>query len=191
MKSGNLSSPSSKCPVTRQTQTLRQWFAAMCQSGPRMVDIYLFLNTTAKHYTLVLPSLGVSPSSGLIHPTPWSHLDWVKNSWASPARGWKSTVPYRGVINDKKTSVPRKVSCRCMLQMITVTNFLLKFVLMAFLSDAWWLITGHFHITEKPNTVCGWSCSSAASQCIHPHCTTVSLWSGQDLFSTNIFLLSM
>lgn len=62
---------------------------------------------------------------------------------------------------------------------------LLKFLLMMFLSDALMVSNGvRFCITEKPDSaVSGWSCSSAASQCIHPHCTTDSLWSGQHLLS--------
>lgn len=39
-------------------------------------------------------------------------------------------------------------------------------------------------ITEKPDSaVSGGSCSSAASECIHPHCTIDSQWSGQHLLS--------
>lgn len=47
------------------------------------------------------------------------------------------------------------------------------------------LTAGRF--TEKPDSaVSGRSCCSAASQCIHPHCTTVSPWSGQHLLSANL-----
>lgn len=86
-----------------------------------------------------------------------------------------------------------KRRCDCIekdfLQMHATNNhsdviFPLKFLLMMFLSDALMVSNGaNFYIAEKSDSaVSGWSCSSAASQCIHPHCTTDSLWSGRHLF---------
>lgn len=100
---------------------------------------------------------------------------------------WLKTTALQkaGVTNEKDVTVLKKN----FLQLHATNNhsdiiFLLKFLLMVFLSDAWWLVVGHFRITEKPNSaVSGRSCCSAASQCIHPHCTTDSLWSGQHLLS--------
>lgn len=50
-----------------------------------------------------------------------------------------------------------------------------------FLSDALMAQDGiRFHTTQEPGSaVNGWSCSSAATQCIYPHCTIDSLWTGQ------------
>lgn len=81
-----------------------------------------------------------------------------------------------GVTNEKDVTVLRRVSCRCMQRIITVTLsfFPLKFLLMVFLSDAWRPAAGQRNL--RAQWVVGAAVQPPHSAFIHPHCATDSLW---------------
>ena len=115
---------------------------------------------------------------------------WALTTWLKTTALQKAGVTAK----IKKKKQKQKRCCDCIekdfLQIHATNNhsdinFPLKFLLMMFLSDALMVSNGCISIlAEKSGSaVSSRSCSSAASQCIHPHCTTGSLWGCQHLLS--------